>query len=87
MADLESLFKPILIGKLEIKNRIVMAPLSTKLGSEDGGVTSRYIDYCVERALGGVGLIIIENTAVSLQGQGGSNPIRIDEERFIPGGF
>ena len=53
------LFEPIFIGKVEIKNRIAMAPMAIGgLTTEYGGFGSRAIDYYEERAKGGVGLII-----------------------------
>lgn len=54
----ELLFTPTKIGKCEIKNRFVMAPLGPLgLGDHDGGFNQRGINYYVERAKGGVGLI------------------------------
>jgi 2-enoate reductase len=53
------LFEPIQIGKLAIKNRIAMAPMGiVGLTDPDGNPTQRAIDYYIERARGGVGLII-----------------------------
>ena len=55
----EELFTPIKINKLEIKNRIAMAPMFTAGLIEPGGSYSqRAIDYYEERAKGGTGLII-----------------------------
>ena len=55
---MQNLFKPGFIGKLEIKNRIVMAPMGTTgLVELDGRYSQRGIDYFVARAKGGVGLI------------------------------
>ena len=53
------LFSPIKIGKLEIPNRYFMAPMGA-LGMADtnGAYTQKGIDYYVERAKGGTGLII-----------------------------
>ena len=45
------------IGKMELKNRIVMAPMGTSSDS-DGGFSVRTIRYFEERAKGGTGLII-----------------------------
>lgn len=45
------------IGKLSIKNRIVMAPMGNGLTELDGRISQRAIDYYVARAKGGVGLI------------------------------
>ncbi len=56
---MSKLFEPIKIGKVEIKNRIAMVPMAN-LGhvTPDGVLTKRAIDYYVERAKGGTGLII-----------------------------
>ena len=53
------LFEPIKIGKVEIKNRIAMAPITLEgLYTQEGGFSQRAIDYLIERAKGGAGLII-----------------------------
>lgn len=66
-----------------------MPPMGTNLASEFGSVTDRLIDYYVERAKGGVGLIIVENTAVDWPG-GKAIPLslRIAEiiNRFVAAG-
>lgn len=47
------------IGRLTLKNRIVMAPMDLgSLQAPDGRFSQRCIDYFVSRAKGGVGLII-----------------------------
>jgi 2,4-dienoyl-CoA reductase-like NADH-dependent reductase (Old Yellow Enzyme family)/thioredoxin reductase len=58
------LFSPMSIGSLEIKNRIVMAPMLMGFGAFDGTPTPQLMDYYEERAKGGVGLIITEITRV-----------------------
>jgi 2-enoate reductase len=53
------LFEPIRIGKLTIRNRLAMAPMGiVGLTDMEGNPTQRAIDYYVERAKGGIGLII-----------------------------
>lgn len=53
------LFSPIRIGKCTIKNRFVMAPMGPAgLADAKGAFTQGGIDFYVERAKGGVGLII-----------------------------
>jgi 2,4-dienoyl-CoA reductase-like NADH-dependent reductase (Old Yellow Enzyme family)/thioredoxin reductase len=55
-------------------------------GTEYGGITQRYIDFLVERARGGVGLIVTGNSCVDWpRGKVGGNPFRLDDERFISG--
>jgi 2,4-dienoyl-CoA reductase-like NADH-dependent reductase (Old Yellow Enzyme family) len=53
------LFEPIKIGNMELRNRIVMAPLGIgfTFTTEDGSVTDRFIAFYEARAKGGVGLI------------------------------
>jgi 2-enoate reductase len=51
--------EPIKIGKVEIKNRVAMAPMGiVGLLNPDSTLGQRAIDYYIERARGGVGLII-----------------------------
>lgn len=84
------LFSPCKIGKVEIKNRIVMAPHSLFLGDihEDRPPTigERYLKYYETRAAGGVGLIISEIPCLDVK-TGLTNPhkIRIDTDDAIPG--
>lgn len=55
-----NLFSPLRLGNLTLPNRIVMAPMSTQLGDEEGHVTPRQIAFYKARAEGGVGMIIVE---------------------------
>jgi 2-enoate reductase len=55
----KNLLKSIKIGNIEIKNRVAMAPMGIGgMTNLDGGPGSRALDYYIERARGGVGLII-----------------------------
>lgn len=81
----ESLFSEGRIGRLKIKNRIVMPPMGTMLAGADGEVTDHQIRYFEERAKGGVGLIITEVTAVDYElGKTGASHPRVDDNRFNP---
>lgn len=54
-----TLFTPIQIGKITLKNRFAMAPMGPLgLGDSEGGWNQRGIDYYTRRAQGGTGLII-----------------------------
>lgn len=81
------LFEPITIGTMEIKNRIVLCPMGSGYCNETGAVNERLINFFVERAKGGVGLIIIEAACVeSSLGKFGRYPrLFIDSDRFIAG--
>jgi len=84
MAKLKKLFEPVRIGKLELRNRMVMAPINTHLGTELGGVNERLIDYYVERARGGVALIITDAMCIDWPvGKAGTSPLRIDEWKYV----
>lgn len=58
VADLKTFFEPSAIGKMKLRNRIVMAPMRTGFSEPDGRFSQRETDYYCERARGGVGLII-----------------------------
>ncbi|MDN5347618.1 MAG: hypothetical protein PWP65_1182 [Clostridia bacterium] len=63
------LFEPAKIGPLTVRNRLIMPGMERNYATLKGEVTQRYIDYLVERAKGGVGLIIIESTYVDPSGK------------------
>lgn len=67
--EFTTLLSPIKIGNLEIKNRFVVPPMGTNYANPDGTVSRQMIDYYVERAKGGFGLIILEVTAVDPLGK------------------
>ena len=56
---MNKLLAPGKIGNLELRNRIVMAPMGSCLGGPTGEVTARLIDWYAERAKGGAGLICV----------------------------
>ena len=59
------LFEPIKIGKLELKNRYVMAPMGPGgLCDEQGCYNEKGVEYYVRRAQGGTGLIMTGVTYV-----------------------
>jgi 2,4-dienoyl-CoA reductase-like NADH-dependent reductase (Old Yellow Enzyme family) len=60
--NLAALFTPFKIKDLEIRNRIVMAPMQLSLGFR----SQRARAFYVERARGGVGAIILAATAVDI---------------------
>ncbi len=63
----KKVFEPTSIGQMQLKNRIVMPPMGTNYAEEGGAVGQRTLDYYEARARGGVGLIIVEGSAPSLQ--------------------
>lgn len=60
----DSLFKPFSLKSLNLKNRIVMAPM-TRSFSPNGVPTNEVADYYQKRAEGEVGLILSEGTVIN----------------------
>ena len=59
-----TLFDKTVIGNMKLKNRIFMSPMGTT-GESDGSYCTEGIDYFIERAKGGAGLIITGANVVS----------------------
>jgi 2,4-dienoyl-CoA reductase-like NADH-dependent reductase (Old Yellow Enzyme family) len=64
MDKIQELFQPFRLRSLELKNRIVMAPM-TRSFSPGGVPASNVADYYVRRAKDEVGLIVSEGTVVN----------------------
>lgn len=59
------LFEPGRIGRVVVRNRIVMSPLGTTFWSASGEVTDRIIEHYVARARGGAGLITVSFASIN----------------------
>lgn len=64
MIDFPQLFQPGRIGKLTLKNHVVMPAMGVSLAHTNGEASDDIIRYYEERARGGVGLIITEVTRI-----------------------
>lgn len=62
------LFQPLTIGDVQLKNRIVMAPMCM-YKAVNGLVNEWHLIHYATRAIGGVGLVMIEATAVDPDGR------------------
>ena len=58
--ELKKLMQPFRLKNRGLRNRIVMAPMLSRLCDPNGIVSQKLIDYYAERAKGGIGLIIVE---------------------------
>jgi NAD(H)-dependent 7beta-hydroxy-3-oxo-delta4-cholenoic acid oxidoreductase len=85
MAALERLFSPIKIGKMEVKNRIAMAPMTTNWAPPDGTVPDKMIEYLEARAKGGVGLILFETVTVDERFPYIMHSVGLWDDALIPG--
>jgi 2,4-dienoyl-CoA reductase-like NADH-dependent reductase (Old Yellow Enzyme family) len=59
------LFEPMAVGKLQLSNRLGLAPTYVGMGDDRGRVTDQSLCYYYSRAAGGLGLIIVEITGVT----------------------
>jgi dimethylglycine catabolism A len=79
------LFTPARIGPVEVKNRIVMPPMTTRTADDEGFVTDDCIAYYLARVHGGTGLITVEMAAPEKAGRHRRREVGIYDDRFIPG--
>ncbi|WP_054953243.1 oxidoreductase [Flaviflexus massiliensis] len=70
----ERILSPITIGNLTLPNRVVLAPMGTEMGTEDGRSTPREAAYYGARARGGTALVMT-----------GVNFLQSDLEPIAPG--
>ena len=81
----ENLSKPGRIGKMIVRNRMVMPAMETWSAGPDGTVTQTTINHYARRANGGVGLVITEMTNPSPGCRCFPGELDLSEDRFMPG--
>ncbi len=59
-----SIFAPIQIGNITVKNRIEVAPANPFLAALDGGVSRELIEWEKAFAKGGAGIVTIGDTPI-----------------------
>lgn len=79
------LFEPYQVNDLKLKNRIVMSPMCMYSAKEDGLVTDWHKSHYEARAVGQVGLILLEATAVLPEGRITVNDLGIWDDSQLPG--
>ncbi|MPZ40169.1 MAG: hypothetical protein GEU95_19355 [Rhizobiales bacterium] len=79
------LLTPARIGGVEIKNRIVMPPMTTRLADDEGHVTDDTVAYYMARVRGGVGLITVEMASPERAGRHRRRELGIYDDRFLGG--
>ena len=84
-AAYKHLLSPGRIGTMELRNRIVHAPMSLGLGAGDGTCGDRYVAYYAERAKGGAGLINIGTVSIGYpEGSVDAKQIAASDDKFLP---
>lgn len=79
------LFTPIVIRDVEIPNRLVFPPMTTRLAGADGSVTTELIAYYLARAEGGTGLVTVEMASPEPAGRHRARELRISDDGSLPG--
>src|SRR5712691_8847572 len=79
------LLTPARIGPVDVRNRIVLPPMTTRTATPEGFVTDETIAYYVARAAGGVGLVTVEMAAPEKAGRHRHRELGIHDDRFLPG--
>jgi 2,4-dienoyl-CoA reductase-like NADH-dependent reductase (Old Yellow Enzyme family) len=79
------LLTPVRIGPVEIKNRIVMPPMTTRTADAEGFVTDDSVAYYMARVRGGTGLITVEMASPEKCGRHRRHEVGIYDDRFLPG--
>lgn len=79
------LFSNIKIKNLELKNRIVMAPMCMVTSDDEGYAKDWHVIHYGSRAIGGTGLIILEATAVESRGRIKNGDLGIWNDSHIEG--
>jgi 2,4-dienoyl-CoA reductase-like NADH-dependent reductase (Old Yellow Enzyme family) len=83
--NIDKLLKPRVLGsEINIKNPIVMAPMTTFSGNADGTVSEAELSYYKARSKG-VGIVITAATYVSLSGKGFPGQFAAYDDSFLPG--
>jgi 2,4-dienoyl-CoA reductase (NADPH2) len=82
----EHLLAPGRIGALELRNRMVMAPMGEDLGDLDGMVSDAQLAYLEARARGGLAMVMLGSVAVSFPiGCSNARQTAISDDRHVPG--
>lgn len=77
--------KPITLPNgVEIKNRVVLPPMTEQMSFEDGSVTLEEIHYMQQRA-GGVGLFITPVAYINKEGKGFEGQLGVEDDGKIAG--
>ncbi len=78
-------FKPYQIKNVTINNRLVLSPMCTYSASESGEATDWHLVHYGTRAMGRVGLILLEATAVEDRGRISNKDLGIWDDKHIAG--
>jgi len=80
------LMQPFRLKNMVLRNRIVMAPMLSRLCDPDGIVSQKVIDYYAERAKGGAGLVIVEYCYIDTkESKANQGQLGVYSDQLLPG--
>jgi NADPH2 dehydrogenase len=83
---LDYLFSPFVVGGLQLKNRLTMAPLFLGYAGEGGRVSPSLLDHYRLMAQSGVALVVVENATIDHPvASGSSRELRADTDEYTDG--
>jgi len=85
MTESNILFSSFDLKGLTLKNRVTMAPTYVGYGDPDGTVSDLTLDHYREMASSGAAMIVVESSAVNLEGAGSPLGLRTDGDQFLEG--
>jgi 2,4-dienoyl-CoA reductase-like NADH-dependent reductase (Old Yellow Enzyme family) len=84
--QLKHLFSPIRLGQMDVRNRLVMPPMSVNFGvDEQGFVTDQHAVYLALRAKAGTGMIVMGGGTVHPDGLDLPRMPRVWDDCYVPG--
>ena len=80
-----TLFKPMKLNGLRLKNRMTMAPLFLGYAGAGGTVSALLLQHYELMARSGAAMIVVENASITPGGSGGPRTLRCDHNRYLSG--
>ena len=77
------LFSEFTIGTMTSRNRLMMSPMSQNSATADGEATPWHMVHYGSRAVGGCGIVLMEDTAVSKEGRVSSKSLCLYNEGHV----
>lgn len=82
---MQHLFSPFTLKSVTFRNRVVMAPMCMYSADTEGFATEFHKNHYETRAIGGVGLILLEATSVESRGRISNNDLGIWKDEHLSG--
>lgn len=81
-----NLLRPGAIGSLQLRNRILMAPMGDSLANDDGSISDAQLGYFEARARGGAALLLVGSVAVAYpDGCVDARQVAASHDHYLPG--